>query len=109
MGEQIDRRFRRVRDLTPFELQPLLGDGVGNADMKQLRDTLSDSYALERRVDGHWKVVGVTGLEPRASEWVENDIALEVAGRVSAGDVKAWCEARLAAYKQPAVVEVVDA
>jgi long-chain acyl-CoA synthetase len=37
----------------------------------------------------------------------EHDIALTVEGDVSADAVKAWCAARLSAYKQPSVVEVV--
>jgi acyl-CoA synthetase (AMP-forming)/AMP-acid ligase II len=54
---------------------------------------------------------GVTRVAVRAvpEPTRENDIALEVAGPVSTGDVKAWCESRLAAYKQPSVVEVVEA
>ncbi len=34
----------------------------------------------------------------------EHDIALEVRGRVTADDVRAWCEARLSGYKQPLTV-----
>ena len=37
----------------------------------------------------------------------EHDIALTVEGSVSADAVKAWCAARLSAYKQPSVVEIV--
>jgi long-chain acyl-CoA synthetase len=36
----------------------------------------------------------------------ENDIGLDVTGPVSEADVKAWCEARLSAYKQPSMVTV---
>jgi len=36
----------------------------------------------------------------------ENDIALEVDGDVSEAAVRAWCEARLSAYKQPGEVVV---
>ncbi len=36
----------------------------------------------------------------------ENDIGLEVRGAVTEQAVKAWCEPRLAAYKQPAVVTI---
>ncbi|HEX2717107.1 MAG TPA: AMP-binding protein [Gemmatimonadaceae bacterium] len=34
----------------------------------------------------------------------ENEIALEVRGAAAEADVRAWCEQRLSAYKQPAVV-----
>jgi long-chain acyl-CoA synthetase len=37
----------------------------------------------------------------------EHDIGLRVGGAVTAPDVKLWCEARLSAYKQPSVVDVV--
>lgn len=36
----------------------------------------------------------------------EHDIALEVRGTVTADDVRAWCETRLSAYKQPVAVVV---
>lgn len=36
----------------------------------------------------------------------EHDIELDVTGTVSEADVKAWCESRLSAYKQPGVVTV---
>lgn len=36
----------------------------------------------------------------------EHDIALDVTGTVTEGEVKAWAEARLAAYKQPARIRV---
>jgi long-chain acyl-CoA synthetase len=36
----------------------------------------------------------------------ENDIALEVDGAVREADVKAWCEARLSAYKQPSEISI---
>jgi long-chain acyl-CoA synthetase len=36
----------------------------------------------------------------------ENDIALDVAGDVTADDVKRWCAERLSAYKQPSEVAV---
>ena len=38
----------------------------------------------------------------------EHDIALDVDGDVTAADVRAWCEARLSAYKQPTEVNVRD-
>jgi acyl-CoA synthetase (AMP-forming)/AMP-acid ligase II len=37
----------------------------------------------------------------------ENDIRVRVRGSVSEADVREWCEARLSAYKQPTVVEIV--
>jgi long-chain acyl-CoA synthetase len=37
----------------------------------------------------------------------ENDIAVVVHGDVDTSDVKRWCEARLSAYKQPSVIEIV--
>lgn len=37
----------------------------------------------------------------------EHDIAIEVTGDVSEDDVKAWCQPRLAAYKQPSVISIV--
>jgi acyl-CoA synthetase (AMP-forming)/AMP-acid ligase II len=36
----------------------------------------------------------------------ENDITVEVDGDVTAADVKAWCDDRLAVYKRPSVVTV---
>jgi long-chain acyl-CoA synthetase len=36
----------------------------------------------------------------------EHDIALEVAGDVTADEVRRWCAARLSAYKQPSEVAV---
>lgn len=39
----------------------------------------------------------------------ENAIALAVTGSVTAQQVKAWCEERLSAYKQPATIEVAPA
>jgi long-chain acyl-CoA synthetase len=37
----------------------------------------------------------------------ENDIALHITGSVTEDEVRAWCESRLSAYKQPTVVETV--
>jgi acyl-CoA synthetase (AMP-forming)/AMP-acid ligase II len=37
----------------------------------------------------------------------EHLLVLEVSGRVTAEDVKQWCERRLAAYKQPAEIRLV--
>jgi long-chain acyl-CoA synthetase len=52
---------------------------------------------------------GVTGVTVRAipDPAKENELALDVAGSVDAANVKAWCEARLSAYKQPSEVNVV--
>ena len=36
----------------------------------------------------------------------EHDIALDVVGTVTEAEVKAWCDARLSAYKQPSVVTI---
>jgi long-chain acyl-CoA synthetase len=51
---------------------------------------------------------GVTRVAVRAIPDAvrEHEIALDVAGAVGADDVKAWCEATLAAYKQPLEVNV---
>jgi long-chain acyl-CoA synthetase len=53
---------------------------------------------------------GVTRVAVRAipDPAKENDIALDVAGTVEAADVKAWCEARLSAYKQPTEINVTS-
>jgi acyl-CoA synthetase (AMP-forming)/AMP-acid ligase II len=37
----------------------------------------------------------------------ENDVALEVEGRVTADEVRRWCAGRLSGYKQPSEVEIV--
>jgi long-chain acyl-CoA synthetase len=51
---------------------------------------------------------GVTAAEvwPIAEPSKENDIALRVTGSVTEDEVRAWCESRLSAYKQPTVVEI---
>ena len=36
----------------------------------------------------------------------ENDIAITVVGDVSAADVKAWCDDRLAVYKRPSFITI---
>jgi long-chain acyl-CoA synthetase len=38
----------------------------------------------------------------------ENDILLRVTGTVTEDEVRAWCERRLSAYKQPSVVEISE-
>ena len=37
----------------------------------------------------------------------ENDVGIVVSGRVTEGDVRLWCESRLAVYKQPSVIRLV--
>ena len=51
---------------------------------------------------------GVTHVAVRAipERTREHDIGLDVVGRVAERDVKAWCEARLSAYKQPSEIVV---
>jgi acyl-CoA synthetase (AMP-forming)/AMP-acid ligase II len=39
----------------------------------------------------------------------EHDIRLEVRGRVTVAEVRAWCEARLSAYKLPTEIVVESA
>ena len=43
---------------------------------------------------------------PLAEPTREHDIAVDITGTVSEGEVVAWCEARLSAYKQPSVVRI---
>ena len=52
---------------------------------------------------------GVSDVEVRAipDPAREHDIALRVRGAVTEADVRAWCELRLSAYKQPATIEIV--
>jgi long-chain acyl-CoA synthetase len=60
---------------------------------------------IERAVE---ELAGVTRAEVRALPDPEREhaIALRVAGAVTEAEVRAWCEQRLSAYKQPAVVEI---
>jgi long-chain acyl-CoA synthetase len=60
---------------------------------------------IERAVE---ELDGVARAEVRAlpDEEREHAIALRVTGTVTEADVRAWCEQRLSAYKQPAVVEI---
>ena len=37
----------------------------------------------------------------------ENDIGVEIEGAVTEAEVRAWCEARLSAYKVPSEISVV--
>lgn len=67
------RRWRPVADLDPFELSPLLGMGSAASDLKQLAQTLRNSFALERQTEeGSWQVVGCTASQDRADAWVAN-------------------------------------
>jgi long-chain acyl-CoA synthetase len=38
----------------------------------------------------------------------ENDIRVRVRGAVTEAELREWCEARLSAYKQPTVVEIIE-
>jgi len=60
---------------------------------------------LERVVG---ELPGVTSVRVYAtpSAGREHDIAMDVTGTVTADAVRAWCEARLSAYKQPTEVRV---
>jgi long-chain acyl-CoA synthetase len=61
---------------------------------------------LERVVG---ELPGVESVQVRAmpDPVKEHGIALRIAGAVTEADVRRWCEERLSAYKQPAVVEIV--
>jgi long-chain acyl-CoA synthetase len=61
---------------------------------------------LERVVSA---MPGVTYVEvrPLPDPFKENDILLRVGGSVTEESVKAWCAARLSAYKQPGVIELL--
>jgi len=54
---------------------------------------------------------GVLGVEvtPIPDPVRENGIRLRIRGSVTEAEVRAWCESRLSAYKQPTLVEVVGA
>ena len=60
---------------------------------------------LERAIGA---MPGVRSVRVRAipDPTKEHEIAVEVDGDVGVEDVKRWCEARLSAYKQPAVISV---
>ncbi len=53
---------------------------------------------------------GVTAVDvrPIPEPSKENDITLRVTGSVTEEEVRAWCEQRLSAYKQPTSVEVAN-
>ena len=61
--------------------------------------------AVVRQLPG---VQTVTAL-PVPDQVREHDIALRIVGSVTAEDVKAWCESRLSAYKQPSSIEITAA
>jgi long-chain acyl-CoA synthetase len=60
------------------------------------------------RVIGELPGVRAVEVTPIPEPARENDIRARVTGAVSADEVKQWCEARLSAYKQPTVVEILD-
>ena len=61
---------------------------------------------LERAVS---ELAGVRRVEVRAlpEPFKEHDILLRVTGDVTEEQVRAWCEARLSAYKQPSAIVIV--
>jgi long-chain acyl-CoA synthetase len=52
---------------------------------------------------------GVTRAEasPIPEPSRENDVLLRVWGSITEGEVRAWCESRISAYKQPTTVEIL--
>lgn len=60
-----------MRDLTPFELTPLIGPGASLEQLRSAAGGLAAGWALECLVDAGWSAVGWTGTEDRAREWVE--------------------------------------
>jgi hypothetical protein len=52
---------------------------------------------------------GVTRAEasPIPEPSRENDVLLRVWGSITEGEVRAWCESRIGAYKQPTTVEIL--
>ena len=66
-----DRRFRLVRDLTLFELMPLVGVGASHDQVKQAAASLANGYALECDHGEGWHVVGWAGTEERARQWCD--------------------------------------
>jgi long-chain acyl-CoA synthetase len=63
---------------------------------------------LERVVGAMPGVSGVA-VHPIPDAVRENDIVLEVAGDVTATDVKGWCDERLSVYKRPSSITIVAA
>jgi long-chain acyl-CoA synthetase len=61
------------------------------------------------RVIGELPGVRAVRVSPLPEPTRENDIRVEVAGTATSADVQAWCEDRLAAYKQPGEVVVSEA
>ena len=62
---------------------------------------------LERAI-GELPGVREVAVSPIPEPSKENDIRVRVRGAVTEAAVRQWCEARLSAYKQPSVVEIVD-
>lgn len=95
----------------------LTGDlGVANADdtvtFRGLRKSMFTRNGfniypaeIERCVAGMQGVRSVR-VEAIPVEARENDIGLRIVGGVTADEVKAWCESRLSAYKQPTEIAI---
>ena len=62
---------------------------------------------LERAI-GELRGVREVAVSPVPEPSKENDIRVRVVGAVTEAAVREWCEARLSAYKQPSIVEIVD-
>jgi long-chain acyl-CoA synthetase len=60
------------------------------------------------RVIGELRGVREAEVSPIPEPAKEHDIRVRVRGDVSEADVRAWCEERLSAYKQPSVVEIEE-
>jgi long-chain acyl-CoA synthetase len=58
------------------------------------------------RVVGTMQGVRSVAVTPLPDPVRENGIRLQVRGAVTEPDLRAWCESRLSAYKQPTVVEI---
>ena len=59
------------------------------------------------RVVGTMPGVARVEVSPIPEPSKENDIRLRVWGRVTEADVRAWCESRISAYKQPTAIEII--
>ena len=62
---------------------------------------------LERAI-GELPGVREVAVSPIPEPSKENDILVRVRGAVTEAEVREWCEARLSAYKQPSIGEIVD-
>ena len=60
------------------------------------------------RVVGAMPGVRAVGVRAIPNPAREHDIALDVDGDVTPADVRAWCETRLSAYKQPTQIAISD-